>query len=238
MSRLPLAVFTPAGSETYEKLRLSILQDPSSTALGVVSRLPYHINGAALDLRPASGSYPAGTSPKIAFRPSVTGQDYAFIDAVATLTATRAVATATVSWSGAVKMLTGDSLEVRYVYRPGDHMAHAWSASAFLVYYANAADAAAIFDNVVAEAKSTQPVPLSLKLPVRAPEAYPLLFDADTQVKATAGTTTLSRNDGRLTVTVVPPDGGFAAGPITLEFANPKASDGALPRIVGTLTIK
>ena len=235
---VPLAVFTRAGKAVFPDLQLIERQTVSASALALVPVLPYHTNKTSLELRPRSGSFPLGTSPKIAFRPSVEGQNYKFEEIGATLTASRSVASATVNWTDGVKMVSGDTLAVSYLYQPDEHTAPVWSEEVSFVYYKDKDEAAVAFDNAEVMARSTNSVRVGLKLPKRAAEAYPLIFDAETKVKATAGTATLLRNGGRLEVTVTPPEEGFEAGKITLEFTNPKAGTGALPEINGMLTVK
>ena len=234
----PLAVFTRAGKAVFEELELIEPQSVPASGLALTSALPYHVNKTPLELQLRSGSFPLGANPKIAFRPSVQGQNYKFAEVPATLTASRSIASATVNWTGDVSMTSGDTIAVRYLYQPDDNTAPIWSEDVSLVYYKDGPEAAAAFDDVDVKAKSTTTVRLGLKLPKRASEAYPLLFDAKTTVKATVGTATLRRNGGMLEVTVTPPTGGFSVGQIMLEFVNPKAGAGALPIITGTLTAK
>ena len=91
------------------------------------------------------------------------------------------------------------------------------------------------FDDIEAK-PSVRPVSIPLTLPVRGPEAYPLLFGQDTET--TAGDAMLQRDRGHFLVNVSPPAGGFATGEIVLAFVNHKAGDGELPTIKGKLTIK
>lgn len=234
----PLAVFTPAGKAVYPYLKLFDPRDSTQQGMPIVSVLPYHINGERLEIRPVSRRFPPGTSPRIAFRPSGGGQEYDPIEVVASITASRTMATASVSWTGGVNMHSGDSLEVRFVYRLGDEMMSIRSAPTFLVYYESSEHAAVTFDDVDARAGSRGVVQIPLTLPFRAPEAYPLLFDPETEIEANGGTATLERDQGRVVVNVSPPAGGFVAGDVEFNFANRNAGDGELPAIEGVLTIR
>ena len=235
---MPLAVYTRAGKAVYQGLKLIEPQAASASALAVVSVLPYHIDNKLLELRPRSGSFPLGASPKFAFRPSVKGQNYKFEEERATLTASRSVASATFNWAGGVTMVSGDTLAVRYLYQPDIDTAAIWSEEVYLVYYKDDAAAAAKFEDEDVKANSLAVVGVRLQLPERAAEAFPLIFDADTKIKATAGTAELLRSGKALEVTVTPPNGGFAPGKIMLEFTNPKAGTDTLPKVRGTLTVK
>ena len=117
-------------------------------------------------------------------------------------------------------------------------MAPIRSAPAFLVYYESSDEAAVTIGEVEAKLNWTRPVEISLTLPKRAPEAYPLLFDPETEIEATAGTATLVRNRGQLLVRISPPSGGFVSGDIELNFTNRNAGDGELPPINGKLKVK
>lgn len=235
---VPLAVFTRAGKAVYDDLQIVERKPVSASALALVTVLPYHINNSLLEIRPRSGSFPLGMSPKIAFRPRVEGQDYKFAEAEATLTASRSVASATVEWMGKVAMVSGDTLEVHYLYQPDETTSPIWSEGVSLVYYRNINEAAVTFDDVEVSAESTASFRMELRLPERVREAYPMLFDAETRIETTAGTAALHYNKEMLEVTVTPPKEGFTVGQAQLKFANPKASEGALPSINGTLTIK
>ncbi len=235
---VPLVVFTRTGKAQSQEPALVDAKLASASGLGLVPLVPYHINNTALRLRPRSGSFPLGMSPGIAFRPSVEGQNYEFLEAAATLTASRSVASATVNWTGGVEMDSGNTLGVSYLYQPDENSTPIWSEEVFLVYYKDKGESAATFDNVEVEAGSTTSVRVALKLPERAADAYPLILDGETEVEATAGTTVLMRNRGMLEVILRPPAEGFAKGAITLRFANRKAGTGALPEINGTLTVK
>ena len=235
---VPLVVFTRTGKAQFRELTLVESQVASASGLALVPVIPYHINNMALRLRPRTGSFPLGTSPRIAFRPSVEGQNYEFMEAKAKLTASRSVASATVNWTGGVEMVSGNTLGVSYLYRPDENSAPIWSDEVFLVYYKDKNEAAATFDKADVVAGSTASVRVALKLPKRAADAYPLILDGETEVEATAGTAALVRNGGMLEVNLTPPAEGFAKGAITLRFTNPKAGTGALPEINGTLTVK
>ena len=234
---VPLTVFTRAGKAVFDDLKIRERQPVSASALGLLSVLPYHINNSLLEVRPRSGSFPLGISPKIAFRPIAEGQDYKFGEAKATLTASRSVASATINWTGGVAMVSGDTLAVHYHYQPDENTAPIWSEKVSLVYYRDKNEAAAKFDNQEVSAKSSAPVKVMLTLPKRASEAYPLLFGPFTKVESTDGTARLAIGE-RLEVTITPPKGGFPVGQVTLKFTNPKASAGALPEISGSLTVK
>lgn len=240
---IPLAVFTRAGKAVFSDIKLLETQVANAGAQLVVAGLPYHINTKAMELRTRSGSFPGGVLPKIAFRPSVEGQNYKYQESAATWNTSRSAVMANVNWlsdaaNGGVAMQSGDTIAARYVYSPDASSEPIWSEEVGLVYYADPGDASVKFDTAEIAAGQTA-VSISLKLPLRAAEAYPLMFADETKVMATIGDASMSRNGAILSVSLTAPAGGFVKDQeITFEFVNSRAGTGSLPEIEGKLTVK